>query len=55
MFICFPFRLLLPFMQIDIFNVFPGKHVRFSVGSEGDEPMDLADESAFDHLLRKVV
>uniref|UniRef100_F1KSH0 Ribosomal protein S6 kinase delta-1 n=1 Tax=Ascaris suum TaxID=6253 RepID=F1KSH0_ASCSU len=34
-------------------NVYEGKHVRFSVGSEGDEPMDLADESAFDHLLRK--
>uniref|UniRef100_A0A914RXT1 MIT domain-containing protein n=1 Tax=Parascaris equorum TaxID=6256 RepID=A0A914RXT1_PAREQ len=34
-------------------NVYEGKHVRFSVGSEDDEPMDLADEPAFDQLLRK--
>ncbi|KHN79866.1 hypothetical protein Tcan_11763 [Toxocara canis] len=35
-------------------NAYEGRHVRFSVGGEGDEPMDLAGESTFDQLLGKV-
>uniref|UniRef100_A0A183V4J0 Protein kinase domain-containing protein n=1 Tax=Toxocara canis TaxID=6265 RepID=A0A183V4J0_TOXCA len=34
-------------------NAYEGRHVRFSVGGEGDEPMDLAGESTFDQLLGK--